>query len=205
MTPISASANPYPAEPTLDQRLAQLPSPEAWPLEQSRPGPDLFIFKARIDDRRHPRSGQVLPRVALEAPDWVNVIAVTIEGLVILVRQFRFGSGAVSTEIPAGMVDPGEQPLAAARRELLEETGFAAERWTGLGSVDPNPAFLGNRCHLWLADGCRKVAEPQMDGGEDIALAFWPLDAVRQAIRSGDIDHSLVVCAFSRILDLSRD
>ena len=120
-----------PLEPTLAQRLAQLPSPADWPLESSQPATDLFIFKSRIDQRRQPRSGQIMPRVALEAPDWVNVIAVTRDGLVILVRQFRFGTGEVSTEIPAGMVDAGETPLEAAQRELMEETGHAAERWTG--------------------------------------------------------------------------
>ncbi|HQZ70900.1 MAG: NUDIX hydrolase [Anaerolineae bacterium] len=194
-----------PLEPTLAQRLAQLPSPADWPLESSQPATDLFIFKSRIDQRRQPRSGQIMPRVALEAPDWVNVIAVTRDGLVILVRQFRFGTGEVSTEIPAGMVDAGETPLEAAQRELMEETGHAAERWTGLGSVAPNPAFLNNRCHLWLAEGCSKQAEPRLDGGEDIALAYWPLAAVQQAIRLGAIDHSLVICAFSRVMDLSRD
>lgn len=188
--------------PALFDLVDRLPSPPSWRLGRRSRGRDYFLFRARIEQRQHPPSGRWLPRVVLESPDWVNVVAITAESLVILVRQFRFGSSSVTTELPAGMVDAGETPLAAAQRELLEETGHAAEAWTDLGSVAPNPAFLNNRCHLFLARGCRRVAEPRLDGGEDIALAFWPLARVREAVRVGVIDHSLVVCAVSRLEDL---
>lgn len=175
-----------------------LPSPPDWPLVDSRPGPDLLIFRARFDRMINPRTGLVLERMALQSPDWVNVIALTPEGEVLLLRQFRFGAQAVVTEIPAGTVDPGEDHATAARRELLEETGHAADRWTYLGSVDPNPAFLDNRCHHWLAEDARQIAEPRPEAGEDIRCFRLPLDEVRAMLRDGRIDHSLVLSAFFR-------
>ncbi len=181
-----------------------LPRPEDWRELDSREGPDLFIFRAMIDRMENPRTGQAMERVRLRTPDWVNVIALTPEREVLIVRQFRFGSREVSTEIPAGMVDPGEQHGEAARRELLEETGYAAERWTYLGSVEPNPAFHDNRCHHWLAQDARRVAEPAPEGGEDIRMTRIPLEQLREMILAGQIDHSLVVSAACRVLDLRR-
>lgn len=197
--PLPGAPGGGPCPASLKSLVDRLPSPPAWPLGRRSAGRDYFLFRARIEQRQHPRSGRWLPRVVLESRDWVNVVALTEAGEVILVRQFRFGTAAVTTELPAGMVEAGEAPLAAAQRELLEETGFAAARWRSLGSVAPNPAFLDNRCHLFLAEGCRLVAEQRLDGGEDIALAFWPLEQVREAVRLGVIDHSLVVCAISRL------
>jgi 8-oxo-dGTP pyrophosphatase MutT (NUDIX family) len=100
-------------------------------------------------------------------------------------------------EIPAGMVDPGEQdPIEAARRELMEETGYAAETSVKIGTVEPNPAFLNNRCHTYLALGVTKVHEPQMEGSEDIVVEELPLSTLDTLVTSGRVTHSLTVCAF---------
>jgi ADP-ribose pyrophosphatase len=176
--------------------------PAPWRRLGSEAGPDLHIFRVRIDHLENPRTGRQLPRVVLEAPDWVNVIALTPDREVILVRQYRFGVGAVTTEIPGGIVDPGETSEVAARRELLEETGYSAEKWTYLGSVEPNPAFLNNLCHHWLAEGARQVQLPRLDGGEDIRAATLTLPELQQAIAAGEIRHALVLTAVCRILDL---
>ncbi|MCB0217579.1 MAG: NUDIX hydrolase [Chloroflexi bacterium] len=183
---------------------AALPSPPDWQRLSSRSGPDLYIFQARIDTMRNPRTGRAMERVTLETPDWVNVMALTPEREILIVRQYRFGSHRVSTEIPAGMVEADESHEQAARRELLEETGYAAERWTYLGSVEPNPAFHDNRCHHWLAEGARRVTDPAPDGGEDIRLVRMPLDTFHAMLLEGRIDHSLVVSAASHVLDLRR-
>lgn len=184
--------------------MNDLPSPRPWRKLDSKPGPDYHIFKVRLDTMESPRTGEALERVVLETPDWVNVIALTPERRVIMVRQFRFGLAAVTTEIPGGLVDPGEDHGETARRELLEETGYAAERWTYLGRIQPNPAIQDNQHHLWLAYGCALVGAQQPDAGEDIAVFTMSLDEVRDGIHSGAIGHSLVVAAFCRVLDLRR-
>jgi 8-oxo-dGTP pyrophosphatase MutT (NUDIX family) len=178
------------------------PSPAPWPRHESEAGPDLIVARARFDTMENPRTGAHLRRVVLEVPDWVNVVALTAERRVVVVRQFRFGTGQVTTEIPGGVVDPGESPGAAARRELLEETGYTGERWRELGSVEPNPAFQDNRCHHWLVEDARRTHAPRPDPGEDLGVATLDLEEVRAAVASGAIRHSLVICALSHVLDL---
>lgn len=184
--------------------MTGLPSPRPWRKLASEAGPDYRIFKVRLDTLENPRTGEAMERVVLETPDWVNVIALTPERRAIMVRQFRFGLAAVTTEIPGGIVDPGEDHGDTARRELLEETGCAAASWTYLGRIQPNPAIQDNQHHLWLAEGCVPVQPPQLDAGEDIAVSTLSLDEVRVGILDGAIGHSLVVAAFSRVLDLRR-
>jgi 8-oxo-dGTP pyrophosphatase MutT (NUDIX family) len=140
----------------------------------------------------------------LEAPDWVNVLAETTEGDLVLVRQYRFGSASVTTEIPSGVVDPGEDHGDAARRELREETGYSSERWTYLGHVDPNPAFLDNLCHQWLAEEAVLTHEQDLDPGEDIEVLTRSPEEIRHWVREGRIDNALVLTALARVLDLRR-
>jgi len=178
------------------------PSPQPWKRERSESGPDLLIARARFDWLVNPRTRQTLRRMVLDVADWVNVIALTPGRRLVVVRQYRFGTGTVTTEIPGGVIDGDETPEAAARRELREETGYTAERWTALGPVEPNPAFQNNLCHHYLAEGARATHALELDPGEDIVVDTLGLDEVRDAIRSGAIRHSLVVSALSRVLDL---
>ena len=141
--------------------------------------------------------------LVLESRDWVNVIALrqppgtsSADAEVLLVRQWRFGSEGETLEIPGGVVDPGEQPVDAARRELLEETGYACGRLQSLGAVEPNPALLDNLCHVFLATDLEHREEPSGDGEEEIEVLSMPLDEVLGSIAEGRIRHALVVAAF---------
>lgn len=174
--------------------------PQPWTEHRTRRGPDLRLFQVRFDDLENPRNGAVLERLVLETPDWVNVVALTPQREVVLVRQWRFGPRANTLEIPGGMVDPGEEHGAAARRELAEETGFTAERWRYLGSVLPNPAIHDNRLHTWLAEDCALTAAPEPDEGEDIRVETMPLEECLEAALDGRIEHSLVLCGLLRLV-----
>lgn len=169
---------------------------QPWPRLRRGLEHDYRILKVRQDMVADPRTGHEHPRVIIDCPDWVNVIAVTKEEQLVLIRQYRFGTAETTLEIPGGMVEPGEDPAVAAARELEEETGYVPERVVGLGMVHPNPAIQGNRCHSFLALGCVKAHEGRQDAGEDIAVELHPRSTVPQLILGGAITHSLVVVAF---------
>ena len=128
--------------------------------------------------------------------DWVNVIALTPEKQVLLVRQFRHGTREITLEIPGGAVDKGETPLQAAKRELWEETGYQADSWEELGLVEPNPAIQGNRTYTFLARSAMKTGKGQPDENEEIEVEQCPLSELTQLVHSRRIKHALVICAF---------
>ena len=142
-----------------------------------------------------PNTGDSHPFYRIESPAWVNVVALTESDELVMVRQFRQGARSLTLEIPGGIVDAGESPMEAAGRELLEETGYRAGRLTSLGSVNPNPALFANRCHMQLAEGCTLVGEIQNTATEETTVELLPLAALPDMLRSGAIDHALVVAA----------
>ena len=157
---------------------------------------DCRVFEVQRVVARSPRSDAEHVFFTLEAPDWVNVVPVTASGEIVMVRQFRHGARATTLEIPGGMVDPGEGAAEAAARELLEETGYVADALELLGSVNPNPALFGNRCTTWLARGARRVAPIRNEGAEETLVVLVPGSDIPALLRSGEIDHALVVAAF---------
>jgi ADP-ribose pyrophosphatase len=167
-----------------------------WPIHSSEPVADMRIFQVRRDHTISPRNGARRDVAVVDTLDWVNIIALTAEREVVCVRQYRHGTRQITLEIPGGIVQHGEDPGAAGARELGEETGYAGEGLTRLGVVEPNPAFLTNRCHTYLVTGARRVGDQQLDEGEDIEVVLLPLAQVPAAIADGRITHALVVCAF---------
>lgn len=167
---------------------------EAWrELEARR------VYRSRIFDvterrmREDGPGGRTGDFVRIDPPDWVNVVALTEAGEVVLIEQWRHGVDRMTLEIPGGMVDPGESPAEAARRELAEETGFSAERWTLAGAIEPNPAIQSNRCITYLAEGARKTAEPRFDGNEACRLVLEPWSRIDALVAGGHVTHALVV------------
>ncbi len=141
------------------------------------------------------RSGRRKDFYLFDFPDWVNVVAVTPDEQIVLIRQFRYGSRRVEIEIPGGMVDPGEDPVAAGCRELLEETGYAGIDARIIGRVCPNPAIQRNHCYTILVEQACKVADSRMDDMEDIETTPVTVEAVRAYMASGQIEHGLVLNA----------
>ncbi len=131
----------------------------------------------------------------LDFSDWVNIVALTEDKRVLLVRQYRQGVDDVTLEIPGGAVHRAEDPLLAAQRELREETGHEAKTWLSLGTVQPNPAIQSNTCHIYLAQDCFKVGEPMLDPLEELEVESVPSKELRQLVNSGTIRHSLVMSA----------
>jgi 8-oxo-dGTP pyrophosphatase MutT (NUDIX family) len=153
------------------------------------------VFATEEVQRRSPRTGEVRPFQLLHMPDWVNVIALTEDEQVVLVEQYRHGIDAVTVEVPGGMVDPGEDPAAAAVRELREETGYVGEAPQPLGWVHPNPALQTNRCSTWLIRNVRAIAVPEPDEGEHLGVLTVPRHELPAWIRQQRITHSLVIAA----------
>jgi ADP-ribose pyrophosphatase len=157
------------------------------------------IFTLARTIRSSPTTGRRHEFLRLDAPDWVNVVALTSCGDLVLVEQFRHGTDQTTLEIPGGAVDPGESPTEAAARELEEETGYRAAALHLLGTVEPNPAFLSNHCSTFLASGCAPVGVRHLDPSEEIALRLVSLEQFTDLIERGVIRHALVVAAHDHL------
>ena len=173
-----------------------------WTKLDSEPGPEIPLFGVRFDTMKHPTSAKEFQRMVLETSDWVNVVAVNVDGLIVMVGQYRFGVGELTMEPAAGMVDSGEHPFDAAKRELLEETGFGGGTWRSLGSVQANPAIHNNQCHHWLAEGVQIMRTPSPDDGEAIRVHLMTLEDIKEAIDTGTLKHPLALSALSRVFPL---
>jgi len=171
-------------------------TPAPWPTVSTEPALDCRILQVERVRARAPRDGREHTFFRLRSTDWINVIPLTDNEEVVMVRQWRHGTRAVTLEIPGGMVDPGEDPETAGRRETREETGYEAGAWTHLGTVEPNPALFDNHCHTYLARGAHCVGGVQNEGAEETHVVLVPLTEIPARIRSGEIAHALVIAAF---------
>ncbi|MFN0067906.1 MAG: NUDIX hydrolase [Limisphaerales bacterium] len=172
-------------------------APAPWPQLSSRLAGDFRIFRVRSDLKRSPRTGREHDFFVLEAPDWVNVIAVTPDERLVMVEQYRHGTNTVELEVPGGVMDATDaSPLETAVRELREETGYEGGAPRRLGGIAANPAILNNTCHTVLLTGCTRRHDVQFDSGEDLVTRLVPLADVPGLVAAGRIRHSLAVVAW---------
>ena len=153
------------------------------------------IFDLRSVRYHHPARKITRDFYVVHSPDWVNVIALTPDNQLVLVNQFRFGVDGFSLEIPGGVMEPGEDPVAAGLRELREETGYEGRRARVIGVTHPNPAIMSNRCHFVLVEQCKKTAGIEWDPDEEIERLAMPVEKVYGQVRAGKITHALVLNA----------
>lgn len=154
------------------------------------------VFTLQRHRARSPRTGAVHDFDVIDAGDWVNVVPVTTDRRLVLVRQYRHGIAAVTLETPGGIVDAEDaSPAIAGEREMREETGYAAADLVPIAVVHPNPAIQNNRLHIYLATGAHRIARPSFDATEDIAVELVPLAEVDALIARGAITHSLSLAA----------
>ena len=171
------------------------PAPPSWTVLETEELQDCAVFTVSRALARSPRTGRAHPFFRIDSADWVNVVPVTEDDEIVLIRQYRHGAREVTLEIPGGLVDPGESPAEAGARELLEETGFRAASLEPIGVVNPNPALFGNRVYSFLARGAVRVGEIRGDGLEETVVELVPRLELEDRLRAGAIDHALVVAA----------
>lgn len=150
-------------------------------------------------------NGMVHPEYyVLEYPTWVNIIAVTTDGRFVMVEQYRHGLGDVFTELVAGVAEKGEEPLQAARRELLEETGFGGGEWQLYTVLSANPGSMNNLTYTFLATGVEKISAQHLDETEDIAVRLLTTDEVKAMLLSDEMKQSLMAAPLWKYFALNR-
>lgn len=174
-----------------------IPRPASWSRvddgEHDRTIEENWLFRLRKERFRSRASGLSHDFFVIHLPDAVHAVAITTEDEVLFVRQFRAASARDSLEIPGGLVDPGEDPLVAGPRELLEETGYAGDPPELIGTLWSNPSLVTSRTTTIVIRNARKVAEPKLDHTEELTVERVPIGEVLGLIHRGDVDHALVV------------
>ncbi|MEY3392911.1 MAG: hypothetical protein RLZZ322_1760 [Verrucomicrobiota bacterium] len=180
-------------------------APSRWNVRHEEVHADCKVFRVHKERCHHPLDHREGDFFVLHSGDWVLALPVTEDGRLVMVRQYRFGVRALSTEAPGGVIDPGEDPVVAAARETEEETGFAGGRARLLGTCAPNPAIQRNRCHFVLLEGVRPEGRRAPDEHEEIqVLALSPRAALAQALAE-PAQHSLALLALYRLRDVRPD
>lgn len=146
-------------------------------------------------------NGIIIPDFYItEAPDWVNVIAITTEGKFIIEEQYRHGIQKVCFELPAGEVGQGEIPLIAAKRELEEETGYTGGVWSSFGTYAPNASGCNNTCHSFLAIGVERITESKREPTEDIKIHLVTKEEIKEMLLDGRIAEGVMQAPLWRYL-----
>jgi ADP-ribose pyrophosphatase len=149
-------------------------------------------------------NGQSAYREIIRHPGAIGVVARLDADRFVLVRQYRKAVESVMTEVVAGMLDPGEAPEAAARRELEEETGYSAKSITYLGTLFASPGYVDEKVDLFLAELNPEVRATRFDHGEHVECVVWTRTEWSAAIRSGEVRDSKTLAAWAMFLEYER-
>ncbi len=161
---------------------------------------DYRIFGVERSRARSPHDGTEHVFYRILSVEWAQVVPVTADERIVMIRQYRHGAECVTLEIPGGLVDPGETPAEAALRECREETGYAAPAVRPLGVLKPNPALFANHLHSFVAAGVERVGEIQNSGSEQTVVELVPVADLPALLVDGTIDHALVAATLWRFL-----
>jgi len=157
------------------------------------------IWQGKLLDVRRDRvrlpDGSEGVREYVTHPGAVVVIPVLSNGKLILERQYRYPVGMVMLELPAGKIDPNEEPLLTAQRELREETGHVADQWSHLGTMHPTIGYANERIEIFLAEGLSSLGQNDLDEGEFLELVELSLDEAMQAVREGELTDGKTLSA----------
>ena len=145
----------------------------------------------RVDKLELPNGNIKDEYYVLEYPTWVNMVAITEDGNVLFVKQYRHGADQIMVELPAGVVEDDEEPEIAARRELLEETGYAFDKIEYICELFANPATSGNLTYTYLLTGGKKVQEQDLDSSEDIEVVEMTIEEAKKFLFDNKIGQAL--------------
>jgi 8-oxo-dGTP pyrophosphatase MutT (NUDIX family) len=154
------------------------------------------IFEIYEEIMINPRNGKSIDFYYLDLSDWTVVIPVTDKNEIVMIKQYRVGAKKYFYEFPGGLIDKGECPSDAAKRELKEETGYFSEKLTLLSEVYPLPAFQTSKCYIYLAENVEFTGEISLDAGEDIETLILPVDKVKKMLNENMLDNSIMMLAF---------
>ena len=145
--------------------------------------------------------GRIMPGYfILRFPDWVNIVPVTAQGEVILIKQYRHATAEIHWEVPGGAIHHGEDPSLAALRELEEETGYTSKNLIKVADNYPNPALQNNRIHTYLAKDCTYKGGQTLDPYEEIDVVLMSIDEMKSHLEKGLFNHNIVVASIYQSL-----
>ncbi|GAB4022254.1 NUDIX hydrolase [Spirosoma koreense] len=165
--------------------------PRPWQVDTSEYIHQLPWFTVRKDAIRMENGGAIPNYFVFEYPNWVNVVAVTTDGQLVLIRQYRHGIAGVHYELCAGVIDAGEEPLVAAQRELLEETGFGGGEWRPLMTLSANPGTHNNLTYAFLATGVERKQAQHLEKTEEITVHLVSPERAMDIINQSEMIQAL--------------
>jgi len=163
---------------------------QPWTIRSRKTLLDRKWLKITEDSVDLPNGTRIDEFHVMHSPHWASVVALTDNQQIVMVEQYRHGLGRTSLELPSGVIDPGEQPLQAAERELFEETGHRAHSWTKLFEVSPEPSRSTHRAHFFVARGASRAGAAQPDSSEIIDVKLVPVNELLSSLASGLVDHA---------------